>query len=67
MATVTQEVLIKKLNPILQGFANYYQGVVSKETFKYMSHRVWLILWSWCKRRHPQKSKNWVKNRNVEP
>lgn len=63
MATVTQEVLIKKLNPILQGFANYYQGVVSKETFKYMSHRVWLILWSWCKRRHPQKSKNWVKNK----
>lgn len=63
MATVTQEVLIKKLNPILQGFANYYQGVVSKETFKYISHRVWQILWSWSKRRHPQKSKNWVKNK----
>jgi RNA-directed DNA polymerase len=63
MATVTQEVLIKKLNPILQGFANYYQGVVSKETFKYMGHRIWQILWAWCKRRHPHKSKNWVKNK----
>jgi RNA-directed DNA polymerase len=63
MATVTQEGLIRKLNPILQGFANYYQGVVSKETFKYMGHRIWQILWAWCKRRHPQKSKNWVKNK----
>jgi RNA-directed DNA polymerase len=62
-ATVTQEVLIRKLNPILRGFANYYQGVVSKETFKYISHRIWLYLWSWCKRRHTRKSKNWVKNK----
>ncbi len=36
-----QEVIIKKLNPILRGFANYYKGVVSKETFGYISHRVW--------------------------
>jgi RNA-directed DNA polymerase len=63
MATITQEVLIRKLNPILQGFANYYRGVVSKETFKYIGHRIWQILWAWCKRRHPYKSKNWVKNK----
>ncbi len=60
MATVKQEVLIKKLNPILRGFANYYQGAVSKETFSYISHRVWQYLWKWCKRRHPKKSKKWV-------
>jgi RNA-directed DNA polymerase len=30
---VEQEVVIKKLNPILRGFAIYYKGVVSKETF----------------------------------
>lgn len=62
-STVTQEVLIRKLNPILRGFANYYQGVVSKETFKYISHRIWQYLWSWCKRRHNKRSKNWVKNK----
>jgi hypothetical protein len=28
-----QESLVKKLNPILQGFANYYKGVVSKDAF----------------------------------
>ena len=41
MYGVEQEVLIKKLNPILRGFANYYKGVVSKETFSYVSYRVW--------------------------
>ena len=58
-----QEAVIKKLNPILRGFANYYKGVVSKETFGYISHRVWQYLWRWAKRRHPNKNAKWVKNR----
>ncbi|PSB14205.1 group II intron reverse transcriptase/maturase [filamentous cyanobacterium Phorm 46] len=58
-----QEVLIKKLNPILRGFANYYKGVVSKETFGYISHRVWQYLWRWAKRRHPNKGTKWVRKR----
>jgi len=60
---VEQEVLIRKLNPILKGFANYYKGVVSKETFGYISHRIWQYLWRWAKRRHPNKSTNWVRMR----
>jgi RNA-directed DNA polymerase len=56
-----QEVVIKKLNPILRGFANYYKGVVSKETFCYISHRVWQYLWRWAKRRHPNKNTAWVR------
>jgi RNA-directed DNA polymerase len=59
----TQTRVIKKLNPILRGFANYYKGVVSKETFSYISHRVWQYLWRWSKRRHPNKSKQWVKDK----
>ncbi|WP_373525855.1 group II intron maturase-specific domain-containing protein [Nostoc sp.] len=54
-----QEVLIRKLNPILNGFANYYKGVVSKETFSYILHRVWQYLWRWSKRRHPSKNTKW--------
>ena len=60
---VEQEVLIKKLNPILRGFANYYKGVVSKETFSYVSNRVWQYLWRWAKRRHPNKRSKWVRKR----
>ena len=63
MATVKQEILIRKLNPILRGFANYYQGVVSKETFSYISYRVWKYLWNWCKRRHLKRRLKWVKNK----
>ena len=58
-----QEVLIKKLNPILRGFANYYKGVVSKKTFSYISRRVWQYLWRWAKRRHPNKNTKWVRKR----
>jgi RNA-directed DNA polymerase len=60
---VEQEVLIKKLNPILRGFANYYKGVVSKETFSYISHRLWQYLWRWARRRHPNKNNRWVRKR----
>lgn len=63
LSGVKQEVLIKKLNPILRGFANYYKGVVSKQTYNYISHRVWQYLWRWVKRRHPNKSTKWVRNR----
>ncbi|MHC5611102.1 MAG: group II intron reverse transcriptase/maturase [Nostoc sp.] len=58
-----QEVLINKLNPLLRGFANYYKGGVSKETFNYISHRVWQYLWRWVKRRHPCKNTKWVRKR----
>jgi RNA-directed DNA polymerase len=58
-----QEVLIRRLNPILRGFANYYKGVVSKETFSYISYRVWQYLWRWAKRRHPNKNTKWVRKR----
>jgi len=63
MKSCTQEEVIKVLNPLLRGFANYYRGVVSKETFSYISHRVWQYLWKWCCRRHPNKPKKWVANR----
>ncbi len=65
-----QEVVIQTLNPILRGFANYYRGVVSKETFSYISHRIWRDLWRYAQGRHPfhvgdrlNKGKKWIKNR----
>ncbi|NEP70371.1 MAG: hypothetical protein F6K25_02300 [Okeania sp. SIO2G4] len=47
----SQENLITKLNPKLTGFANYYQGAVSKETFNYINYRVWKYLWKWARPR----------------
>ncbi|WP_019505909.1 group II intron reverse transcriptase/maturase [Pleurocapsa sp. PCC 7319] len=63
MNGIEQEAVIRKLNPILRGFANYYKGVVSKETFGYISSRIWQYLWRWAKRRHSNKGKRWIRER----
>ncbi len=63
MKTKTPEQVIRKIEPLLRGFANYYRGVCSKETYKYISYRLWWYLWRWARRRHPKKSKNWVKEK----
>jgi RNA-directed DNA polymerase len=58
-----QEKVINLLNPIIRGWANYHRHVVAKETFKSVDHQIWQKLWQWCKRRHPNKNRNWIKNR----
>lgn len=56
----TQEELIDALNPIIIGWANYHQSVVSSEIFHKMDHIIWNMLWHWAKRRHPNKPKQWI-------
>ncbi|MGP8789803.1 group II intron reverse transcriptase/maturase, partial [Pseudomonas aeruginosa] len=55
--------LIRMLNPMIQGWANYHQHVVSKATFARVDHEIWRVLWQWAVRRHPQKSSVWIKQR----
>ncbi len=55
-----QTALISGVNPIIRGWSNYYRAVVSKETYSYMDHYLWTILWQWAKRRHPNKSSHWI-------
>lgn len=59
--TAKQVNLIRMLNPILRGWANYHRHAVAKETFGYVDHKVWSALWQWATRRHPNKSAKWVK------
>ena len=60
---LSQEALLRKLNPLLQGWANYYRNGASKRTFQKMDHCVWNQLWRWIKRRHPNHAATWRKNR----
>ncbi len=55
-----QEELIDALNPIITGWANYHQSVVSSEVFRKLDYRIWNMLWHWAKRRHPTKSNSWI-------
>ncbi|MCI0152213.1 hypothetical protein KNO81_41125 [Paraburkholderia sediminicola] len=47
----TAERLIQQLNSKLRGWANYYRHVVSKKTFAYVDHQVFLALIAWINRR----------------
>ena len=58
-----QESLIETLNPIITGWSNHHQGVVSKEIFQLLDSRIWNMLWKWAKRRHPMKNKHWIANK----
>ena len=61
--TVSTDALIMKLNPILRGWANYHRHVVAKETYNYVDYRVWKLLWQWCRRRHANRQKHWIKDK----
>ena len=61
--TVKQENLVRKLNPVIRGWANYHQNQVAKEIFSKVDHVIWKQLWQWACRRHPNKSAAWVKSK----
>mgnify|MGYP003384700784 CR=1 FL=1 len=58
---VSTDVVVRYLNPILNGWAMYYRHAVSKQTFDYVRHQVWMAIWKWCRRRHPNKAYRWIK------
>ncbi|MBE9141529.1 group II intron reverse transcriptase/maturase, partial [Nodosilinea sp. LEGE 07088] len=55
--------LIKVLNPIIRGWANYYRGVVSSETFQTLEHDIFWKLRRWISKSHPNKSFTWRNRR----
>jgi len=55
-----QKVLIQKLNPIIQGWANYYSSACSTDAFTGLNHKIHTKLTSWARYRHPNKGAKWV-------
>ena len=55
--------LIELLNPKIQGWANYHRHAVASQTFQSVDKEIWQALWRWARRRHPNKSAYWVKDR----
>lgn len=54
------EAVVRRLNPIIRGWAAYYRGVVSKEVFASLDHHLWTHLYRWALRAHPRQSRHWV-------
>ena len=45
--------LLHRLNPVLRGWATYFQHGVSKATFSYLGHFAWQRVIGWLRKRHP--------------
>lgn len=60
LRTAKQEDLIRRVNPIIQGWVNFQRYNVSKKAFSYVDFQIWKSLWQWAKRRHKQKGKRWI-------
>jgi len=56
-------VLIKKLNEVLRGWANYHRHVVASEAFSRIDTYVFDQLRSMVRKRHPNKPKKWRKKK----
>lgn len=56
-------VLIRRLNPLLRGWANYHRHVVSKRIYGRIDSCIRVMLWRWARRGHPNKSRGWIKRR----
>jgi RNA-directed DNA polymerase len=60
---VKQEDLIRMLNPMLRGWAQYHSPVVAKQAFSRMESLLTWRLLRWAKRRHPTKSVSWIRKK----
>jgi RNA-directed DNA polymerase len=55
--------VIKQLNPIIRGQANYYRSVVASRAFAALEHYMYQRERRYAKRNHPTKSEKWRKAR----
>ena len=59
----TQLELIQRLNPIINGWANYYRWTRAGKTFSHLDSYLWYKLWKWGIRRHHRKGRKWIKSK----
>lgn len=45
-------VLIRNLNPVITGWANYHRNACAKKTFYKLDMILWRNIWNWARRRH---------------
>ena len=52
--------VIRRLNPIIRGWAAYYRTQVSSETFKALDQYLWQLTYKWATFSHANKPTRWV-------
>ena len=46
--------LLRRLNPVLRGWCNYFRHGVSSRTFSYVDHFAFWRVFGWLRKRHPK-------------
>jgi RNA-directed DNA polymerase len=54
------QAVIKRLNPIIRGWAAYYRTQVSSDVFNALDGYLWRLTYKWAKFSHANKPKRWV-------
>jgi len=54
--------LIKKLNPVIRGWANYHKYIQSSRIFAEAEMNIYFLLNKWAKRKHGNKTPKWLRN-----
>ena len=54
------EDMIKKLNSIIRGWANYHRNIQASKVFSFADKIIFQALCRWIKRRHPEKCWWWI-------
>ncbi len=55
--------MIKRLNPIIRGWAAYYRTQVSSKTFSKLDHYLWRLTHKWAIFSHANKPTDWIVDR----
>ena len=55
--------MIKKLNPIIRGWAAYYRTGVSAEIFGSLDQYLWELTFKWARFSHANKPTRWIVSR----
>ena len=54
------QAVIKRLNPIIRGWAAYYRTQVSSDVFSALDHYLWKLTYKWARFSHANKPTSWV-------
>ena len=59
--------LIRRLNSLIIGTANYWKASSAKKTFSNMDHYLWIVTFKFLQKLHRNKRKGWIKNKYYPP
>ncbi len=59
--------LIRRLDQQIQGRTMDHRYAASQRTFAYVDHRIFRMVWRWCRRRHPRKGRRWIRTTYFPP